>query len=245
MGLSSSQGRLLMLTSRLSDVQMQMTLNAQRQSQLALDSEKAASEYNDKMSNYKLQIKMPDDSESIGYKKQDLDYSKMLQLGYLITDANKQVYLTKNKEGEWEVPKDEDGNPKVKFDDTKTKAYIGEETYSIVDGTEYLTDPKTLQNAIIEGVLYIYNTDSLVSGISLDTLKSETEMEYVLDTSDDAMAQSKYDTELARISRQQNQLDTELKQLETQHEVVMKEIDSVKDVIGSNVDRTFKLFSNG
>ena len=61
----------------------------------------------------------------------------------------------------------------------------------------------------------------------------------------DHEAQSKYECETARISRQDNQLDMELQQLETQHEAIMKEYESVKEVISSNVDRTFGLFSDG
>ena len=60
MGLSSSQGRLLMLTSRLNDIELSEVMIAQRQARLAFKSEKAASEYNEKMSNYKIQIKLPD-----------------------------------------------------------------------------------------------------------------------------------------------------------------------------------------
>ena len=60
MGLSSSQGRLLMLTSRLSDIELAQIMISQRQNQLAWESEKISKEYNEAISNYKLTIKIPD-----------------------------------------------------------------------------------------------------------------------------------------------------------------------------------------
>lgn len=253
MGLSSSQGRLLMLTSRLSDIELSEILISQRQNQLAWESEKVAKEYNDAVSNYKIVVKIPDSSETVGFKREDLSYTNMSSMGYLVTDANDNIYLTKDENGKWVIPKDSDGNSLVssiksskdKDGNETTTAKVGNKEYSIKDGTNYLADSKTLQNSIINGVLFIFNTNSSTEGISISNLEAETDTEYVLDTSDDAEAQSKYEYESARISRQDNQLDMELKQLETQHEAISKEYDSVKDVINNNIDRTFKLFSNG
>ncbi len=247
MGLSSSQARLLMLTSRLSDIELGEVLISQKQNTLAWESEKAASEYNDAVSNYKLQIKVTDGTESKGYKKEDVTYSNMTSMGYLVTNANKEIYLQKDENGEWIIPKDLDGNSLLSIN-SDGKATIGEDTettYNILDGGTYLSNKTVLQNAIMNGLLFVMNTANQETGISLTNLQSETQMEYILDTTDDAEAQSKYECETARISRQDNQLDMELQQLETQHEAIMKEYDSVKEVISSNVDRTFNLFSNG
>lgn len=244
MGLSSSQGRLLMLTSRLSDIELGETMISQRRSQLAMESEKAASEYNAAVSNYKLTIKVTDPNETLGYKSQDLNFKNMTAMGYLVTDAKNQIYLQKDEKGNWIVPKDLNGNDLLSID-SSGKAVIGNESYNIVDGTDYLTKSDVLQNSILNGRLFVFDTTKSKEGISLSMLQSETDVEYVLDTSDDTEAQSKYEYESARISRQDNQLDLELQQLETQHEAIMKEYDSIKEVISNNVDRTFTLFSNG
>lgn len=245
MGLSSSQGRLLMLTSRLSDIELQEVMISQRQNQLAWQSEAVASEYNEKMSNYKITIKVDDATEEKGYKKQDLTYDNMSQMGYLATNAQNQIYLKKDADGNWIIPKDIDGNDLLSIDSSTGKAIIGESQYDILDGTTYLANSEILQQSLMNGTLFIFNTKEPKEGISISTLASDTQMEYILDTSDDAEAQSKYEYETARISRQDNQLDMELQQLETQHEAILKEYDSVKEVISSNVDRTFNLFSNG
>ncbi len=245
MGLSSSQGRLLMLTSRMSDIELGEILISQRQNQLAWESQEAAEVYNEAVSNFKLTIKVADENESNGYKTQDLNYSNMTQMGYLVTNAKNQIYLTKDEEGNWIIPKDMDGKDLIKIDDATGKATVGEKQYDVLDGTRYLKDQNVLQNSIMNGMLFLFNTNTSRTGINLATLQSDTQMEYVLDTSDDAVAQSKYEYESARISREDNELDMELKQLETQHEAVLKEYDSVKEVISNNVERTFKLFSNG
>lgn len=245
MGLSSSQGRLLMLTSRLSDIELSEIMISQRQSQLAMQSEKVASEYNEAMSNYKLTIKVTDDTEEKGYSKQDLTYDNMTQMGYLATTAKNQVYLKKDDDGNWIIPKDADGKSLLSIDKTTGLATIGNENYEVLDGTKYLSNSQIMQQSIMNGVLFLLDTKNNKDGISISSLESDTEMEYVLDTSDDAEAQSKYNYETARIARQDNQLELDLKQLETQHEAILKEYDSVKEVISNNVERTFNLFSKG
>lgn len=246
MGLSSSQGRLLMLTSRLSDLQLQEVMVGQRQMELAWESEEAAKVYNEAMSNFKLTIKLPDGSEDGGYKTEDLKYSNMTQLGYLVSGINGEIYLEKDEEtGEWIIPEDMNGNKLLEIDPETGEAKIGEERYPIADGSAYLKDPKILQNLIMNGMLFVNNTNTGDVGMTMDLLQADTQIEYVLDTSDDAEAESKYQYEMASIKRKENQLDLELDQLETQHNAVIKEIDSVKEVIKNNVDRTFKLFSNG
>ena len=97
MGLSSSQGRLLMLTSRLSDIELQQIMISQRQNQLAAAGQKAAEEYNNAMSNCKIVIKMPNENEKVGYTKEDLTYKNLTQMGYLPTNGAGAVYLKKTE----------------------------------------------------------------------------------------------------------------------------------------------------
>lgn len=248
MGLSSSQGRLLMLTSRLSDIELAQIMISQRQNQLAWESEAAAKEYNEAVSNYKLTIKVPDTSGDKSYTKEDLTFQNMYELGYRIVDSKGNVYLPPGYNNETnESDEDSDGTTSTEDNFGNDTRQYGNETYVVSDATQFMNNPKLLQDMIMNGLLFVYNTndEDATSALSLSSLEAETEIEYVLDTSDDAQAQSKYDYETARISRQDNSLDMDMQQLETQHEAVSKEYDSVKEVIQSNVERTFKLFSNG
>lgn len=247
MGLSSSQGRLLMLTSRLSDIELGQIMISQRQNQLAWESEKISKEYNEAISNYKLTIKIPDENETKGYSVEDLTYTNMVEMGYLLTDATEErIYIRKDDDGQWVMPEDADGNNLFsKIDYTNNTATMDGKVYDLVDASSFFENKMVLQNAVLNGMLFVFDTNKNNGGISLSSLETDTEMQYVLDTSDDAKAQSKYDYETARISRQDNRLDMDMKQLETQHEAISKEYDSVKELITSNIDRTFKLFSNG
>ncbi len=65
----------------------------------------------------------------------------------------------------------------------------------------------------------------------------------VLNTEDDALAESEYEAKLAVIKTQDQMLDIELKQIETQHKAIETEQDSVKKVIEGNIDKTFKIFA--
>lgn len=244
MGLSSSQGRLLLLTSRLSDIQLQETLLSQRQNQLAMDSMEAANKYNKAMNNYKITMKVPDQTDEKGYSKEPLSYEKLCALGYIVVDGNNQIYLTQSEDGKWVVPKDSDGNSLMEIEGNT--ATIAGKQYNIANGNDYLKDQSVLQNAIIHANLFLINTKNPYSdAMDISDLAADTGFEYELDTSDDAQAESEYEYKLAQVSRQDNMLETEIKQLETQHNAVIKEIDSVKEVINNNVERTFKLFSNG
>ena len=99
----------------------------------------------------------------------------------------------------------------------------------------------------MNNVLFVKNSADSSDSFSptSELLESNTDFEYVLDTSDDAAAESKHNYEMTLLSAKENQLEMDLAQLETQHEAVMKEYESVKELISNNVDRTFKLFSNG
>ena len=98
----------------------------------------------------------------------------------------------------------------------------------------------------MNGALFVYNTTGNDTwAAKTNQLESNTSMEWVDDTSDDAEAESKYNYETARISRQDNVLDLDLKQLETQHNAIAKEMESVQKVIDDNIEKTFNLFDGG
>ena len=244
MGLSSSQGRLLMLTSRLSDIEFSETILSQRQNQLAMSREAEAKAYMEATNNYKITINVTDPSTASGVRNEDLNYNNMTQMGYLVTNVKNQIYLKKDESGNWIIPKDIDGNEICSVDAATGKATVNGKEFEVIDGTESLSNKEVLQNAIINGTLFVLDTNAEDPTPSKQLLESDTAMQYILDTSDDAEAESKHEYELSRLARQENQIEMEMGQLETQHEAILKEYESVKKVITNNVDRTFKLFSS-
>ena len=246
MGLSSSQGRLLMLTSRMSDIELQEMVISHRQNRLALEGQEEAKEYMEATSNYTFTIDVTDSNEAGGYKTQPLTYANMTKMGYLAVNSKDQIYLQKDENGEWIIPQDLDGNPLVTIDQTTGKAVINNQQFDIVDGTEYLKSSEVIQNSLMNGTLFIIDTNAEENQkISPELLEGNTSIKKVLDTSDDAEAQSKHEYQLAVLERKESQLEMDMQQLETQHEAILKEYESVKKVISNNVERTFKLFSNG
>ena len=66
----------------------------------------------------------------------------------------------------------------------------------------------------------------------------------IMDTSDDAAAKAKYDSDMASINSQQKQLEYQLKQLDTEHQALVKELDSVLEVINNNIENSYNKFSS-
>ena len=55
-------------------------------------------------------------------------------------------------------------------------------------------------------------------------------------------AKAKYAEETTKISAQEKLLDMELTQINTEHSAVKTEYDSIKSLIGDNVDKSFNVF---
>ena len=244
MGLSSSQGRLLMLTAAISDVELNEVLISQRQNKLATQGEEAAQKYNEATSNYKLEIKVKDTNSATGYTSEDLNYNNLSAMGYVVTNNKGEIYLEKDENGEWIIPKDMDGKDLISINKATGKAIINNQEFDIADGSNYLRKKDVLQNLIMNRLLNIKEADKITNKDYAMSLPANTQIEWVLDTSDDAAALSEYEMEQARVSREDNSLDMEMQQLETQHNALLKEYDSVKKVIDNNISRTFKLFEN-
>lgn len=65
----------------------------------------------------------------------------------------------------------------------------------------------------------------------------------VYDTSDDAAAESEYEATMKALERKDKLLDLRLEQVQTEEDAVETEIDSIKQVIGKNVEDSFGTFA--
>ena len=128
------------------------------------------------------------------------------------------------------------------------------------DGREYvvvsaIANTDYFQNALRNGALFLEKenvtelTDALgnktgktMSTWSSQAYQSSEVIQDVLYTEDDAQAEAEYETKTAIISAQDKLLDTEIKQLETQHKALETEEDSVKQIIKTNIEKTFAVF---
>lgn len=62
-------------------------------------------------------------------------------------------------------------------------------------------------------------------------------------TEDDAAAEAKYNTAMAKVNTLDTRLENKLNQIETQKKAVEQEMESVDSIIQSNIERTFQYFS--
>lgn len=62
-------------------------------------------------------------------------------------------------------------------------------------------------------------------------------------TEDDAAAQAKYNTAMAKVNALDTRLENKLNQVETQKKAVEQEMESVDSIVQSNIERTFQYFS--
>ena len=253
MGLSALQARLLMIVARMNDIANEQASISQSQADLAKQSEAVAKEYSDAMSNTKLIIHVTNTSgDTFVTERKDLDYQTMSEQGYLPVTKNDEILLKKDENGEWIIPKDIDGNDLIRIENGKAiilneeKSKTEPKQYKLRDGSSYLNDAQSINDALSYGALYLLNVNDLDTGkITINNLPVGSRIKSVMDTTDDAAAQSKYQYETARLKRIENQYDVEMKKLDTEVTALNKEYDSITKAIEKNVDRTFGLFENG
>ena len=119
------------------------------------------------------------------FVKEDLNFDNMYNMGYRLVDSKGNIYLPPGYETEDGTAATEDNFG------TDTKD-LGGQIYVAADATPYMESPELLQHMIMNGLLFVYNTNEggSTEPLSMSTLQADTEIEYVLDTSDDAQAQS-------------------------------------------------------
>ena len=121
------------------------------------------------------------------------------------------------------------------------------------DGTsgDAANDSEWLTNMVESGLIRIENctTDEKTGAITMDTINpsSDTNFNYTETTSIDktalAKAEAEYEHALSQIDKKDKQYDMTLSKLESERTALTTEYDSVKKVIGDNIERTFGIFS--
>lgn len=121
----------------------------------------------------------------------------------------------------------------------------GEEERYLIDANA--TDYKYLFDKLTSGEWKIEMRKADLSGEknwedieSFESLK----IYQIMDTSDDDAAKAKYDSAMANINSQQKRLEYQLKQLDTEHQALVKELDSVLEVINNNIENSYNKFSS-
>ena len=132
---------------------------------------------------------------------------------------------------------------------TLTPAYIAANYQTLgiklymSDGTEF-TDTESkltatdLYDMISSGQVYIKDN----TGNRVDVF-TNTSYRTTYDDNEVRKAEANYEAELAKINQKEKMLDFELDNLQTEHNALKAEMDSIKSLIKDNVEKSFNIFS--
>ena len=120
-----------------------------------------------------------------------------------------------------------------------------EEVFGKYSIDPYCVDPKYLEDKFRNGEWFIQQPDTgRDNGWSVSKYWSSCGfIQDVYDTSDDAAAEAEYEALIAKVQKEDKLLEMQLKQLETEHSAIEKELESVDSVLKKNIETTFKTFN--
>lgn len=115
--------------------------------------------------------------------------------------------------------------------------------YTETDEAKTLKDNAWFEEQLRKGELlleYYSATDKKFISTSID---EDTNIQEVDDDREIALVEQQYKIDMAEAERKDNIFDMQLRQLDTEHNALQTEYDTVKSVIDKNVEKTFNTFS--
>ncbi len=288
MGLAASQGRMLCLTARMSDLIYEGQQISQQRAVLADQQQDIANEYNEKTSNTILQAMTPDG------QVQRLTFDLLTSqdawsgLGMRIVDSNGYVVVPENGTS-IQVPADdgtirtfditnagefitgylnisqtddeydkyaemsmtelvEQYNNSIGNDDSK-KAKVTDKYSHLKSGDndrycydENINDPEYLRQMLANGEWTIEKINESNKWEEL-LWQGSNVLSEVYDTSDDAAAESEYESQMLAVQKKDKLYELRLEQVQTEENAVQTDLDSIRSVIDKNIEDSFKTFA--
>ena len=111
---------------------------------------------------------------------------------------------------------------------------------------KYCVDGAYLEKKLRDGEWFIQTQPNLANGIDDWVSVPWTSLPQIYDaynSEDDAEAESEYNYLISKFQKEDKILEMRLKQLETEHQAMQTEIDSVSKVIDKNIEGSFKTFA--
>lgn len=296
MGMSASQARLLSLTARLSDLELQAQTISNAKIRLADESANASRKYAAALDKKVMKVANGKDGTyqdasvvniALYGKAQDLN-STTNKLRYIEDSAGKLVMSASQatgmgatvspdgksatytgSEAQFMAQATINGNiPRAKITDANGNSVNGpnpdpnspaykyyQDLYSklntgqvTVISPDQAQDPEWLENQIKSGGIYLreFNEtggkDGKGSFDAVSWTSGDDSMNEAEDKTETAKAEAEYDTTMADIQSKDKRFDLQLKQIDTEHQAISTEIDTVKKVIDKNIERSFKIF---
>ena len=268
MGLSASQGRMLSLTARLSDLEFRALSIQNQKIRLADQSEAASKNYLDALAAKKLTAYNSETNTHIDATLSSLyNLNKSSQNGTkrVIVDASGRVvvpgsYLTADgtalKNGK-SINADHITTTTQTIYDEERQEYITKEVKENdpYRASGYTACPNGMENNVEYlykqlscGNWYLveYDEEGGADGAGAWEKVSWSSGDAQLVTKDDdyilAVAEAEYETAMNEIQGKDKRFDLELQAIDSEHSAVQTEMDSVTKVMNKNIERTFKIF---
>ena len=264
MGLSASQGRMLSLTSRLSDLEYRAQTIQNQKIRLADQSEAVSKEYLDALNAKKLTAYNPDTNTQI-----DASLQSLYTLNGVDSNGKKRVIV--DAKGRTVVPSNYlDTNGKLIKPINATYYTTEQETYTDENGktltkdvqiphdytsqgyttcpadkasnTEYLYQQLTAGNWFIKEYDEFGGAESTGAWEKISYSSGDSQLMIQADDYELARVEAEYETAMSEIQQKDKRFDLELQTIDTEHSAIQTEIDSVNKVMDKNIERTFKIF---
>jgi len=254
MGLAASQGRLLMITARMSDVEFSSQQIQQQKMRLAMSTESITAEYTNALDKMKLVgntfVNGASSTVDLNYNNLTGDNSPLAGK-YIILDSDKKVLVSADIKAKFDSAKSQGGaiHFSLLMTGGASDAYYLS-LYSQISANGCTTISKESQsssewltNKLDNGAYLqkLVTTDGKSQFADTD-VASSNEISEVRDTADLKIIEAKYDEEMAKIQNKDKRYDMSIKQLDTEHTALQTEAESVKKVIDKNIESSFKTF---
>lgn len=111
------------------------------------------------------------------------------------------------------------------------------------DASKTIKDNAWFEEQLRKGELQLEFYSAAEKKFVSTSIDSDSAIQEVADEREIALVEQKYKMDLADIEQKDTRFDLELKKLDTEHNALQTEYDSVKSVVDKNVEKTFSIFS--
>jgi len=253
MGLAASQGRLLSITARMSDVEFSSQQLQQQKIRLSMSSEEISRQYTDALNQKKMVGATFNNGTAANV---DLTYNLLtasnspLAGDYCLTDANNKVFVTTTEANAFKASQAQGGgmqefclinssqSSNTYYENLFTRMAQG---YTTIDPANQ-NSANWLDTQLKNGGAFLEKFDATSQKFVDTDTTSSSEISEQADNSNTAAIEAKYDADMQAIQTKDKRLDLNIKQLDTEHQALQTEMDSVKKVIDKNIESSFKTF---
>jgi len=112
-----------------------------------------------------------------------------------------------------------------------------------VNEADTIKDNAWFEKQLKEGKLFLKAFSAVEKDFVQTTLSDDDAIQEVEDERQIALMESEYNQALAALEKKDQRIDLELKKLDTEHNALQTEYESVKNVVDKNVEKSFSMFS--